>query len=545
MPYRYLRRLTVAALAGSVLAVGLVASNGAFYAQAANQPELTFLGRYTTGLANPADEVSSGEVVAYENKRMYVTNATAARLDLVDIDKHGNPSLFKTVDMTQFFPDDFDSDPDTITELTSVSVKNGIVAAALKADDKVSPGKVVFLSRDGNYLGQVQVGSLPDMVTFSTFGLRLLVANEGEPDCYGPGCTDPEGSVTIVSVLPYLAGSWLGWVPPGSVKTVSFSDFNAGGPRDSELPSDVRIFGPGASVAQDLEPEYISVGPDLITAYVTLQENNAVAAINIVSGKVEKIFALGYKDHGLPGNGLDPSDKDGGANIATWPVKGMYQPDSIDSYRAGWQTYFVTANEGDARDYDGFAEESRMKDLSLSDALKAFKDNAMLGRLNVTTTLGKGADGKYSELYAFGARSFSIWNANTGQQVFDSGDQFEQTVKSLGIPFNVSNTDVEADGRSDNKGPEPEALTIGTVKNRSYAFIGLEREGGVMVYDITNPAAPAFVQYMVTRDFSQDAAPDSGPEVLVFIDGSESPTKKPMLLISNEITGTIVVAEFK
>ena len=533
-------------------------------AVAAGEPSLTFVARYATGLTGG----SSGEVVAYENNRMYVTNAIAARLDIVDLNNSGVPTLFASIDMKPFFTTDHDGNPATATELTSVAVKSGIVAATLKADYKVSPGKVVFLSRDGEFLADVAVGSLPDMVTFSTLGLRLLVANEGEPNWYGnhaisgaPG-TDPEGSVTIISVLPYLASYRFGSVAPGAVKTVSFADFNIGERRNAELPAGVRIFGPGATVAQDLEPEYITVGPDQLTAYVTLQENNAVAVINILAGRVEKILALGFKDHSLAGNGFDPTDRDGignspkPGNIKTWPVKGVYMPDAIDSFQVGAQTYFVTANEGDAREYllstPPFAEEARASTLTVSAALQPFftaappvEANDQLARLNVTKTLGHGGDTTYEELYSFGARSFSIWDASTGAQVFDSGDDIEQHIATLGpaVPFNPRNDNVNVDDRSDNKGPEPEALVIGTVGDRTYAFVGLERQGGVMVYDITDPASAAFVTYFTSRDYSAAMKGDSGPEVLVFIAASESPTEKPLLLISNELSGTVAVVQ--
>jgi hypothetical protein len=320
-----------------------------------------------------------------------------------------------------------------------------------------------------------------------------------------------------------------------------------GGPRNAELPAGVRIFGPGASVAQDLEPEYISVGPDLVTAYVTLQENNAVAAVNILTGKVVKIFALGTKDHNLPGNGIDGSDQDGSGNIQNLKVNGFYMPDAIDSFRSGPQTYFVTANEGDAREYEdgsiNVVEPIRLSSGSYTaDASIVPNPETIVPRLNVTRFSGNtDADPEFEVIHSFGARSFSIWNAATGAQVFDSGDQFEQHIKSLGpaVPFNISNNSVTADNRSDDKGPEPEAITIGKVRGRTYAFIGLERQGGVMVYDITNPATSTFVTYITSRDYTQPAAPDAGPEILVFIDGTDSPTKKPLLLISNEISGTV------
>lgn len=527
--------LTVLALAASPFAISdSVTANG--------DPEFAFIGRYVTGLAALEAEVVAAEVVAYENKRMYVTNASDESLDIVNIKNPANPTLIQRVDLSSYGG-----------AVTSVAVKNGIVAVAVQADVKTDPGKVLFLNTNGSLLAQVPVGAGPDMVTFSTLGLRLLVANEGEPsEGYA---ADPEGSVSIISVLPVVATGWLGWVPPGAVKTVSFADFNEGGPRHGELSPDVRIYGwAGSTVAQDLEPEYISVGPDLKTAYVTLQENNAVAIINILSGKVEKIIPLGLKDHSLPGNGLDPDNENGAALIANYPIFGMYEPDAIDSYRVGWQTYFVTANEGDAREYGGpgniYNELKDLKDWDLDDA--TFPNEAALKagsgpteEIQLSFTGDLDGDGDLDQLQALGARSFTIWDSN-GNVVFDSGDQFEQVIAAqYPLYFNTTNDETALDDRSDNKGPEPEAIVIGKVKNRTYAFIGLERQGGVMVYDITDPAAATFVEYINTRDYTKDpgAESDSGPEVLAFVDRSDSPTRKPLLLISNEISGTVAIIE--
>jgi hypothetical protein len=229
----------------------------------------------------------------------------------------------------------------------------------------------------------------------------------------------------------------------------------------------------------------------------------------------------------------------------------MYQPDEIAAYEVGGKTYLVTANEGDARDYDGFSEEERVGDLSLDPT--AFPDAAnlqedeLLGRLRVTNTLGDtDGDGDFDELYAFGGRSFSIWDEE-GNLIFDSGDQFETITAQL-FPefFNSNNDDNDSlDDRSDDKGPEPEGITIGHIGNRTIAFIGLERIGGVMMYDITNPQKPVFVGYSNNRNFNVDAtnplAGDLGPEGVLFISKKDSPNGKPLLVVSNEISGTTTV----
>jgi hypothetical protein len=425
----------------------------------------------------------------------------------------------------------------------SVAVKNGIVAVAYALVDDVTdaqqPGQVSFYNAaDGSFLNSVEVGFLPDMVTFTPDGTKVLTANEGEPNSYGQADSfDPEGSVSIID----LAGG----VASATVQTADFTAFNA--QIDTLRDAGVRIFGPGATVAQDLEPEYIAFSGDGTKAYVTLQENNALAIVDIATATVTEIKPLGLKDHSLPGQGLDASDRDGGINIQNWPVFGMYQPDAIASYTVGGQTYYITANEGDARDYDGFAEEVRVGssdyilDPTVFPNAVSLKEQANLGRLTVTNATGDtDGDGDFDRIDVFGGRSFSIWDSN-GNLVFDSGDQFERITAEQVPAFYNSNGNfanlTEFDTRSDNKGPEPEGVVVGVVNGRTYAFIGLERVGDVIVYDVTNPTAPEFIEYINTPE-------DIGVEGLTFIPAGDSPTGKALLVTANEVSNTVAVFEF-
>jgi hypothetical protein len=253
-------------------------------------------------------------------------------------------------------------------------------------------------------------------------------------------------------------------------------------------------------------------------------------------------------------NALDASDRDGKINIRPWPIKGLYMPDAIASYRVGPRTYLVTANEGDAREYATYEEAVRLGSSSVVlDPVKfpnaaVLKNNANLGRLNISRASGRNpVTDFYEDLFAFGTRSFSIWN-DQGRLVFDSGDDLERlTAQVYPARFNASNSNNEFDNRSDDKGPEPEGVVIGRVFGRQYAFIGLERIGGVVVYDISNPHAPFFVDYVNRRDFTQPvntaAAGDLGPEGLLFIKAEDSPNGKPLLVTGNEVSGTTTIFE--
>jgi 2',3'-cyclic-nucleotide 2'-phosphodiesterase/3'-nucleotidase/5'-nucleotidase len=493
------------------------------------QVVLTPIGTYSTGIFN----AGGAEIVAHDpaSQRVFVVNAEANRLDVLDIRQPWAPRRVSTIDLAG-----------QGGGVNSVAVRGGLVAAAVENANRQAPGRVAFFDADGTLLASVQVGALPDMLTFSPDGSFVLVANEGEPlDYCAPGlANDPEGSVSVIDLRGGVAS-----LTQANVRTAGFAAFN------NAVPAGVRVFGPGATAAQDFEPEYIAVSPDSRTAWVTLQENNALAIVDIASATVTAVVPLGTKDHSIPRNALDPSDRDGGAQIAPWPVRGLYQPDAIAAYPAGGERYLVLANEGDARDYDCFGEETRVGDLDLAPArfpdAAALQEDATLGRLRTTTASGDlDGDGRHDEIHTFGARSFSIRDA-AGALVWDSGNELE-LIAAAALPdvFNSTNDENgSADSRSDDKGPEPEGVAVGAFRGRRYAFVGLERIGGVMVYDITNPRAPFFVQYVNPRRFDGDAeagtAGDLGPEGLLYIPREQSPIARPLVVVGNEISGTVTL----
>ena len=485
---------------------------------------LDVLGTYASG--GKWDE-SAAEIVAFDKltARLFVVNAEAGTVDVLDASDPSNPVKVGELDTPG---------------ANSVAVSHGLVAVAEAADEKHLPGSVVFFdARTLVQTGEVAAGSLPDMVTFTPNGKTVLVANEGEPEGYLDerlddennlleAQVDPEGSVTVIDVTRGAARA--------TARTADFSAFT----KEALVAEGVRITGPRATAAQDLEPEYIAVDKSGHTAYVTLQENNAMAIVDIRTATVTDIVPLGLKDHSVAGSGLDASDMDDAINIAPWPVKGLYMPDAIAAYTAQGKTFTITANEGDAREYDGWEDEARIKSLALDPT--AFPDAATLqedenlGRLAVVTD-SPNIDGVYSELWSYGARSITIRDAS-GALVWDSGDALEQMMADFDP--GTFNGDVDDDGvqgldnRSDAKGPEPEGVTTGRIGGRTYAFVGLERASAIVVFDVTNPTAP--VAQGVYRN-----AGDFGPEGLLFIPASDSPTHSPLLVVGNEVSGTTTV----
>ncbi|AOS61856.1 choice-of-anchor I family protein [Actinoalloteichus hymeniacidonis] len=521
--------------------------------------ELSVLGTHETGVF----DASAAEIVAHDpqTQHLFVVNAAAAQIDVLDIADPTRPSLVESLD-TVGIPAADGSQVGAGAVVNSVAVRaDGVVAVAVEADPKTDPGWVVFYDTDGARLSALRVGSLPDMLTFTEDGGTLLIANEGEPaEDYS---VDPEGSIAVVDVSGDIES-----IGQESVRTADFHAWDAGG--DRELPADVRVFGPNtdpaARVSENLEPEYIAVDADGTRAYAALQEANAIAVVDIAAAEVLDILPLGQKDHLLPGNELDVSNKDDEIALKSWPIKGMYQPDGMAAFQAAGSTYLVTANEGDSRDWEAYGEEYRVADLVTEVAplcQDAFADfpggtdaliaEENLGRLNVTAANGlrDGDEPCYEELHSFGARSFSVWTTD-GEQVFDSGSDFERITAEL-YPemFNSNHTENTFDNRSDDKGPEPEGITLGEVDGRTYAFIGLERIGGVMIYDVSDPTAPEFVQYVNNRNFDGDPesdqwqqAGDLGAEGLTFIAEANSPVPgTPVLVVANEVSGTTTLFE--
>ncbi|GAB2905686.1 choice-of-anchor I family protein [Neomicrococcus lactis] len=507
---------------------------------------------------------SAAEIVQYvpESQRILTVNAQAGEVDVLDASDPKNLVKEYAINAAGVKSADGSVIPEGAVANSVAVREDGLGVVAVEAPNKTDAGWLVYFNANANaptIIGAVRVGSLPDMVTITPNGATALVANEGEPaEDYS---VDPEGSISVVTLPKTLAANAKGFkgsIAQNQVKTAGFHAF------ENNVPEGVRIFGgredatgvkPEFPVSENLEPEYIAVSENGAKAYVSLQEANAVAVVSVNSGQILEILPLGTVDR--TEIAMDASDKDKSIGLKTWPVQGFRMPDALGTYKVQGMDYFVTANEGDSRDWAGYSEESRMKDFgkdgiapvceSVAEeaglSLKDLRKDENLGRLNLTTAQGLNADGScYETLYAFGGRGFSIFDPQ-GNLVFESGSEFEEIVaKAVPEYFNSNHTEAKFDGRSDDKGPEPEGLSLGKIDGRTYAFIGLERVGGVMVYDITNPRDAKFVTYVNNRDFSNNTG-DLGPEGLDFVSATDSPTGKPLVVVGNEVSGSTSVFE--
>ncbi|MCQ8822345.1 choice-of-anchor I family protein [Pseudoalteromonas agarivorans] len=555
---------------------GTAGQNGTNGTNANSALNISLVGRAVLNAQSPE---GASEIVAYQasKKWIYAINSSGdeAVVNIIPADTfdttalvQDNEGIVSTTNLrstiTLTLNDNTPGDANSI----AIDENNQMLAVAMAAKNVGEAGQIAFYDISGDtpaFIKNVPAGFLPDMVTFNHDGTKVVVANEGEPN--GDYSIDPEGSVSIINIVEGVVAD--------TATNIDFTTYNS---QQAELESDGFVFANptgrtingnviNTTVAMDLEPEYVSISKDNKYAYVSIQENNGLAIINLEDNSVE-LKALGFKD--WSDLQIDASDKDGGVNFKSYPgLYGMYQPDTISSFSWKGANFIVSANEGDAREYffdvtdeadctakggldydedDGclaYIDESRVEDLTLAANFDYLNnDDDDIGRLKVSTVKGDtNDDGQYESLYAYGARSFTIWDSN-GLVVFDSGDDIGRITASVhGEAFNNNEDENEGDTRSDDKGAEPEALTIGTIDERAFAFIGLERMGGIMVYDITNPYDVQFEDYFYNRGVIEgaDITGDLAPEGMVFVPAEQSATGEPLLIIGNEISGSIAV----
>ncbi|MEZ9653123.1 choice-of-anchor I family protein [Vibrio splendidus] len=546
--------------------------------QQPNKTDATVTGISLVGraIADAPFDTSAAEIVSYDSctDKLYVVNAQAQKVDVLSMDSDSAPTSEGSIDLQSAAA----ASGINIGAANSVSTHQGLVAVAIENADKQQNGIIALYRSDTlELITTYTAGALPDMVSFSKDGRYIASANEGEPNA--DYSIDPEGSVTLVD----LANGPL----QAKVTQIDFKAFNQGQSRHAELTDKVRISAPNATVAQDLEPEYLTFA-DNGKLYVALQENNALAAIDVASAEVDAILGLGGKPWDTAQ--LDASNKDKNiGNLQSYAMlEGLYMPDSITSYSVDGNTYIVTANEGDGREYgikttqkvcddkgfewDGddykgtenyttekdfciaYVDEVRGKKLDVDanhPLAGELKDNKQLARLKVIKPQGTlAADQK---VQAYGSRSFSIWD-ESGELVFDSGDDFARIVLEQDpANFNSTNDNNQSgDDRSDDKGVEPEAIEVAEINGKHYAFIGLERQGGIMVYDITQPKSASFISYLNNRDFTQPVctkvdedgdcdndtynskAGDLGPESIKYFTRSGN----HFIAVGNEVSGS-------
>ncbi len=497
-----------------------------------NELNLTLLNSFSNGTSGS----NSAEIVAHDaqSQRLFIANSIAGKMDIVNFSNPAAPVLLSSISMSPY------------GNINSIAVHNGIVAVAIENTNPQANGKIVFFDTNGVFLNEVPAGAMPDMITFSKDYTKVITANEGEPN--GTYTLDPEGSITVVDISGGIAN-----LTSANATQIMLTQFN--GQEVALRAQGIRIFTTSATVAQDLEPEYVAVSDDNTKAYVTLQENNAILVLNLVTNTIESLLPLGYADYSAgSGNSLDASDQSGAIlNTSDLPIKGAYMPDAISYSTINGSGYVFMANEGDSREFGSVTDANRISSSTFNSLdATAFPDaailrnNKFLGRLSALKYSGDtDGDGDYDELHVLGSRSFTIRNAATNALVFDSKDMFEKITANSPLTsafFNASNSTGAATSknRSDDKGPEPEGVTVSVINGIHYAFIGLERVGGCMVFNVENPNTPVFVTYVNNRTLN-GSGPDLGAEGIIFISAADSPNGQPMVILANEVSSTLSI----
>lgn len=493
-----------------------------FYNESA-ELQIAKIAGYDSGIVN--EEGGSAEIIQYnsDTQMYYVVNGTSGTLDIVPRTAYTDENQVQGIKFDlktklQDIRSEF-----VYGDMTSVAVstEKDLIGVAVQAAGTNDNGVIVLMDYKQNIVAVIEAGVQPDMVTFTKDGNKILTANEGEPrEGYGEGTVDPMGTITVADISSGVENA--------SVQNVTFESWDA---RREELTEAGVIIKKNTNPSVDFEPEYIAVNNEGSRAYVALQEANAIATIDLTTNTVTSVKSLGFKDHSLEENALDVLKKDEMIQIQTEPYYGIYMPDGISIYEVGGTEYLITANEGDSREWGDYINEVEEK-IGETGSKVVFFD----------TSDYDGVD--EDKQYLFGGRSFAIYNAATMEQVYESGSDFEtKTAEVLADYFNCSNDDKSMDDRSGKKGPEAESVVVGEVNGNTYAFIGIERIGGVMIYDITNPENSTFVNYINSRDFAEDIAGDVSPEGLSFVPASESLSGNAELLATHEVSGTVAIYE--
>lgn len=490
-----------------------------------------------TSFSNGTTGTNSTEIVSFDpsTDRLYIANSIGQKMDVVNFSNPAAPVLITSISMAPY------------GGINSIVAKNGIVAAAVENTNPQLNGSVVFFDQNGVFQNQVTVGAMPDMITFNQNNTKLLTANEGEPN--STYSVDPEGSVSIVDISGGIAT-----LTQANVTTIGLTSFN--GQENALRAQGIRIFTTSASAAQDLEPEYIAISTDNTKAFVTMQENNALLTIDLLTNTIVSLTPFGYSSYSAgSNNALDASDQSGMVLITgDLPIKGAYMPDAMAYKTISGQGYLFTANEGDSREFGSVVDANRISSstFNLLDST-AFPDaailrnNRFLGRLSALKYSGDtDGDGDYDELHVMSGRSFSIWDPATGTQVFDSKDLIEQIIANhptFSTMFNASNTvgTPALKNRSDDKGPEVEGIAVHQFNGHTYVFAALERVGGVMIFNVDTPTSPIYVGYANNRSASNPNGPDLGAEGIIIIDAQDSPNGQNLVLLANEVSSTLSV----
>ena len=505
------------------------------------------------------DGEGSSEIATYHagSKRIFATNGVKNTIDIFDISDVANPKKVGAVALSPYGND-----------VTSVAAGKDVVVAVVNVSDKFSAtgvptttnGKIVVFDTDGKVLSSPDVlGVLPDSVTFAPNGTTALVAIEAQPVCAKDDpataakeetdytkASDPVGGVTVVDLTN-----------PAS-PVLRFAGFNQFSVADMRAKG-IAVSSVVNNVAKDFEPEFVTA-VDNNYAYVTIQEANAIGRLNIKSATFESVTRAFESNLSIVSR--DTSDRDAGAGPRTYKnVVGASQPDAIAGFTIGSGQYFVTANEGDAREYTCLNDDLRGSALKVDARRfpdwKALSGSAALGRAKVNPTIGdKDGDGDIDTIHLRGSNSMTMYR--NGLVIWDSANLLDQIqTQAFGVANINGSHSLSSDkstmnyvgqDRSDDKGSEPEGVAVGMVGDRRIAILGLERMTALAIFDITVPGNPIFqewLQMLPTKATPAKEVKHFSPEGIVFVPADKSPSGKALIITSYELSGSLSIHQIE
>jgi hypothetical protein len=505
------------------------------------------------------DGEGSGEIATFHpgSKRIFATNGVKNSIDIFDISNVAAPKKVGSLSLSPYGND-----------VTSVAAGRDVVVAAVLVTETFSAtgapstpnGKLVVFDTNGKVLSSPDIlGVLPDSVTFAPNGTTALVAIEGQPVCAkdDPATTakedtdylkasDPEGGVSIVDLTNPAAPV---------VKFAGFKQFNVAQMKAKGMAVSSVV----NNVAKDFEPEFITA-VDNKYAYVTIQEANAIGKLDIEAASFESVTRA--FESKLSVTARDTSDRDSGAGPRNYAnVVGASQPDAIASFKVGSGHYFVTANEGDAREYTCLNDDQRGSSLKVDSRRfpnwSTLSASAALGRAKVNPTIGdRDGDGDIDTIHLRGSNSMTMYR--NGIALWDSGELLDQIqIKAFGVANINGSHSLSSDkstmnyvgqDRSDDKGSEPEGVAVGMVGNTRVAILGLERMTALAVFDITQPRSPVFQEWLQMLPAKATPAKDVkhwSPEGIVFVSADKSPSGKALIITSYELSGSISIHQIE
>ena len=505
------------------------------------------------------DGEGSHEIATFHagSKRVFATNGVKNAIDIYDISDVASPKKVGSVALSSYGND-----------VTSVAAGKDVVVAVVNVSDKFSAtgvptttnGKIVVFDTNGKVLSSPDVlGVLPDSVTFAPNGTTALVAIEAQPVCAKDDpataakedtdyskASDPVGGVTVVD-LSNPASPVLRFA---GFDQFSIFEMRAKGIAVSSVVN---------NVSKDFEPEFVTA-VDNNYAYVTIQEANAIGKLNIGSATFESISRA--FESKVSRVARDTSDRDAGAGPRTYTnVVGASQPDAIAGFTIGAGQYFVTANEGDAREYTCLNDDLRGSALKVD--ARRFPDwsilsgSAALGRAKVNPTIGdEDGDGDIDTIHLRGSNSMTMYR--NGIVIWDSAELLDQIqTKAFGVTNINGSHSLSSDkstmnyvgqDRSDDKGSEPEGVAVGMVGNRRIAILGLERMTALAIFDITQPRNPVFQEWLQMLPTKATPAKDVkhwSPEGIIFVPADKSPSGKALVITSYELSGSLSIHQIE